>query len=116
MVRCHVEAFADAALRIHRAAGIAGVHHGGDARDIGAEGQNFQIEHELEVIVEGFGDPHRRLGQFQTGRHLGFRLLNPALDFAHVIEIFREFGTVGKRKIALERSDLVHHRVEQAAA
>ena len=68
VVRGDVEAVANAALRVDRAAGVARIHHGGDARDLGAEGQHLQVEHDLEVFVEGFRNAHRRLRQLQIGR------------------------------------------------
>ncbi len=91
-----METISNAALRINGAAGIAGIHHGCDARDVRLERKRLKIEHDLEVIVEGFGNADWSGGKFQVFGRLVLGLLNAAFDLANVIEVVANAGAIGR--------------------
>ena len=65
-----------------------------------------QIEHELDVILEGFGNSHRGFRNVQLVGGLLGRLLNAALDFADVVEIFAQANAVARIELALRAAPL----------
>ena len=106
MMRRHMEPVAHAALRINGAAGVARIHHGGDARDVRLKRQSLQVEHDLEVVVERFGNAHGRIGHFQVFGRLVLGLLDAALDLAYVVQVIGHAGAVGSGQLLVERCDL----------
>src|SRR5438034_10194373 len=73
----------DADLRIRTIALLTRELECDDARDVRLKGQNLQVEHELRVVGERRGNPHRPI---EVGRLVvRYRLLRPldlALDLA----------------------------------
>ena len=110
-----METISDAALRINGSAGIAGIHHGGDARDVRPERKSLKIEHDLEVIIEGFGNSNGSGGQFQVFGRLFLGFLNAAFDLANVVEVVGQSSAIGRRQFHIQRRDLVLHGIKQAA-
>ena len=51
------------------------------------EGQHLQVEHDLEMLVEGFRHAHGRLGHLQIGRDRVRGLLDAPLDLANIVQI-----------------------------
>ena len=109
VVRGHVEALAHAALRIHRQARIARVHHRRDARDLGAERQHLQVEHDLEVLVERLGHADRRFGQLRGRSGTACRPFECGARSRERRPDTRSGATRSAgRQIAAQRRDLVH--------
>ena len=53
--------FGDADLRVGAEVQLASEHEGDDAREVGPERQPLQLVHQLDVLVEAFGDAGRPL-------------------------------------------------------
>ena len=97
VVRGGVEAVANAAAGIRRAAGIARVHHRRDAGDLRLVREHLQVEHQLDVILERLGHADGRFGNVRRrSADCSVGLLDAALDFADVVEILAEAGAVAR--------------------
>ncbi len=97
VVRDAVEPVVHSAFRIGARRQIAGVEHGGNARDVGLERQPLQVEVQLHVLVERFRDAgrdHDAFGVHGTGGLLSQR--QPALDLADVGFVFIQPGPVAR--------------------
>ena len=81
-------------LREGALAEVARQHERRDARDFGLVGQHLQIEHQLGVFVEGFGDADGGVGHFDLRRYLLFGALDAAFDFADVVQVFADDAAV----------------------
>ena len=85
------------------------------ARDVAAEGQQLQVEHELRVLLEAGGNANRTVGQLDRFLEAGLRVLNALLHFAHRIQVLAHLRRVGAAERRRERTGFLEHRVEQAA-
>src|ERR1019366_7852830 len=110
-----MESVAHATPRVGSPAGIARVHHGRNARNLGAPREHQQIPHELDVILERLGNSHRSFRNIQLGRGLLRRLLNTPLDFTDVIQILTQASAVARIELALQPRYLIGYRIENAA-
>ncbi len=86
-------------LRIGPHAAFAPHHHRDDARQVGLERDDLQVEHQLDVV----GVEHRDAGRLVDGRiepgQILLRLLDAPLDLADRREIFVELPLVGRPEI-----------------
>ncbi len=67
------------------------------------------------MILEGLGNPHRGFRNVQLVGGLLRRLLDAALDFADVVEIFAQADAVAGIELALQPRHLVGDGIENAA-
>ena len=116
MVRQPVMALVDADLGIGAEIQLAPEHEGDDAREIAAERQPLQLEHQLHVLVEAPGNAGRPV---ETGERLigpaPLRALDAPFDLAHGVEILADAGAIARPEILLQPRQVGHHRIEKTA-
>ena len=93
---------------------FASHHQRADTCDVRLERQHLQVEHQLDVLLEGFGHAGRLLGQCKVpvGR---FGLRDALFDVANGVEILAELGAVTRAESPAKRRDLLREAVEDAA-
>ena len=102
-------------LRIRSRAALARELERDDARQIGLERQHLQVEHQLHVVFPRFG--HARRPVEIRERRLAvllLRFLDPALDFAHGIEVLAHLQAIAGAELRLQPGHVLHHPVEDA--
>lgn len=115
MMRDEVVLARDADHRIGAAAQLARHDQAEDARQIGAERHDLEIEHQLGVLFKAVGDTDGAIGQLEILRGLRFRVLNTLLDVAHGVEILAKLGPVAVAEAARQAAGFFHDRIEDAA-
>ena len=102
-------------LRVGAHALLAAVEERGDAREVGLERHQHQVEHQAGVLLEAGRDAGRlrHLGQSAVALRLGD--LDAPLDVAHRVEIAGQLGAVAAAELAHQVGELLVHRVEDAA-
>ena len=101
-------------LRVGARALLLADHERDHPRQVGLEGEELQVEHQLQVVLE---DRRRalRLPQLrQLQVVLLLRPLDPPLDVAHRLGVLVELHLVVHAEFALQVGELAGHRVEQA--
>lgn len=105
----------DADFRIDADAAFAAHHHGGNAGEVGLEGDDLKVEHEADIVAEEEGDAAR----FFSGRD-GNRILlgfaDTLFDFADRGEIFVELALIEGAQLAGDGLGGVAGEVEDAIA
>ena len=116
MVRDRVMRFGHANERIRAIGLLAAQQQREDARHVGLKRQRRQIEHQLRVLIVGFGRANRTIGQ-RDRRLAGLPLgdLNASLNLAHRVEVFRHSGAVRRAQTILQAGNGFLHRIEDAA-
>ena len=103
--------------RIGTAAQLARDDHAEDARHIGAERHDLQIEHQLGVRFEGIRNADGPLRQFQRRLVvLLFGALDAQFHVANRIEILAQFGPVAIAEARSQAACLASHRIQNASA
>src|SRR5688572_3368951 len=88
-----------------------------DARDVGLERQNLQIEHQLRMVGERRGNPHWPVEiRRQVARDRLFSALDLTLDRASAVEILIQACAIGNAHPLLEPRDVGNEDIEQAGA
>ena len=82
VVRHGVVLLGDADLAERHRAQLARHDHAADARDVRAEAEHLQVEHQLRVIIERRGHVHGPVRQLERVRALPLGVLNALLDVA----------------------------------
>ena len=74
-----------------------------------------QVEHQRDVLFEIVRHADWRRGNGEVGRGVLLRALDPALDFAQVLEVRAQPHTVAGAEAVLQRGRRCRHRIENAA-
>ena len=90
-------------------------HVGADPGQVGLVREQQQVAHQPGVLAVGGGNAGRLIDLGQLSAALLLGLLNPALDVADGFQILVHADLVAGAESALQRADLVGHRVENAA-
>ena len=101
-------------LGIRPAADLARHHVGADAGQVGLVGQEHQVEHQPGVLGVGRRDAGRLVHLGQLAVALLLRPLDAPLDVAHRLQVLVDADTIVGTEAALQRVDLLGHRVEDA--
>src|SRR5262245_18737284 len=107
--------FGNADLRIRARALFLADHERDDAREIGLERQQLQVQQQIQVILEDRWNALRLIdgGQLQVPLLLG--LLNAALDVADGVRVLVDLGLIFRPERSLEARQLLDDRIENAA-
>ena len=114
VVRQRMVRFGHANLRVWARALFFADHEGNDAREIGLERQELQVEHQRQVIFKdrrcALRLLHRR--QLEVALLLGF--LDAPLHVANRVGILIDLGLILRSEVPLEAHELLGHRIENA--
>ena len=114
VVRSGMMLIRHADVRIRPVADLARENHAEDARRVGLEREQLQVEHELRVVVERRGDAERPLRQLHVAVRFGFRRADALLDLAHGIQVLGQLAAIAVADRRCEPIRLGAHRVENA--
>ena len=95
---------------------LARHHEGGNAGDVGLEGDYLEVEHQADVVFVSLGDIDGRVGNGEL--LVGVALLDlgyAALDFAQVVEVIGDAALVLRAQILLQIFGGAGDVVEEAA-
>ncbi len=118
VVRRRMEALVDTALGVDPAGGVPAHLEREDAGHVRLEGERLQVEHQLDVLVEGVGHTRGRTRQFAlfaafvAGHHAG----DPPLDLADVVEVAFHSPPVDGVQLPLQGVHFGDDEVEDAGA
>ena len=102
VVRQRMERVGHADVVVGLAADLGRHHEGEDARHVRLIRQRDQVEHQVDVLIEG-RRAQRRVRDVDVRQVASLRLLNAALDFADGLEIVGQHPLVGRPQAALQR-------------
>ena len=96
VMRAGVERGGRAAAREHAVRDVAAELEREDARRVGGKRHRLQVEHQLDVFLEGIGHANGRTRQFTRLARLVATLdfLNAPLNFANILQVVSEAGAV----------------------
>ena len=115
VVRDGVVRVRDADGGIRPVAQLAADQEGDHACDVGLPGEELQVEHQIDVLLEGVGDTE---GHREVGRRLQVAPLRPLDAALHVpdrVEVLRHPARVGRTDGPLQAGGVAEHRIEDAA-
>ena len=114
MMRNGMVLLGNADVRVGAVAGLMTDHEREDAADVALIRQVHQVIGHGHVIVEGLGQPDRRLRIAGDGAEATFHPVELLLHLADVAEILVENGAIGRPERAPQLRGFLGHRVQQA--
>ena len=114
VVRQRVVGLRHASLRVGPRAGFARELEGDDTRNVGLQGQNLQIEHQLCMVgvLHRDSDGPIKIRQFPFRSGL-LRILDAPLNLADRIEVFADLGPISGPEFRLQPIGVLFHPIEQ---
>ena len=106
----------DTNLAVGALACLASVHEGDDAREIGLQGQNLQVEHHLGVIGKFYGNASRLFDDADEFFVFPFSTFDVAFEFPNGEQILIHLAPVGAAQVDRQALRIVANQVENTAA
>src|SRR5215471_16322852 len=115
VMRDTVVLFGHADLRVRSLAEFARHHKCKYPCDVGLPGRSDKIEHQANMLIKRIRHTDRGIEGNSIRPIPAFRLLDPALDFADIVEIVRNAYAVPRAEAALEAAGFFRNRIQNAS-